>query len=72
MQVQSMRGLFKGQTIQIIANNGLITNQIQLWLGHHWVAGQDRSWVQVLVSAESLPVSFISLGAGTAEQAISQ
>ena len=31
-----------------------------------------RSWVQVLGRAEALPLSFISLGAGTAQQAISQ
>ena len=30
------------------------------------------SWVQVLGMAEGLPLSFISLGAGTAQQAISQ
>ena len=37
----------------------------------HW-SSRHRSWVQVLGMAEGLPLSFISLGADSAQQAISQ
>ncbi|KAL3144109.1 hypothetical protein ABBQ32_003899 [Trebouxia sp. C0010 RCD-2024] len=65
--VCQMLALMRGQQLHII-NCNQHTETSDFLGGFRPV----RSWVQVLGRAEGLPLSFISLGAGTAQQATSQ